>query len=253
MKLISLNTWGGRGGHDNLMKFFVDHKDVDFFCLQEVWSNGSDELLGETAGGRKLENISTKLLQDIKSVMPDHREFFHPHFRDFYGLAILVKKDFQIISEGDIFVYKEKGYESPKEYGNHARNIQYVTVGTKNDLLTIINFHGLWNGKGKTDTSDRILQSENIVGFINTLDHPFVLAGDFNLKPDTESVKIIESQNLKNLISDFSITSTRTPLYDKEEKYADYVFTHKDIEVKDFKVLPEVVSDHAPLELDFQY
>ena len=163
MKLISLNTWGGRGGHHNLMKFFVDHKDVDFFCLQEVWSNGSDEIIGETAGGKKLENISTKLLQDLKRNLPDHREFFHLHFRDFYGLTILVGNDHKIINEGEIFVYKERGFESSDEYGNHARNIQYVTIEIKDLPLTIINFHGLWNGKGKTDTPDRILQSKKLL------------------------------------------------------------------------------------------
>lgn len=38
MKLISLNTWGGRAGKEELLAFFERHRDIDIFCLQEIWS-----------------------------------------------------------------------------------------------------------------------------------------------------------------------------------------------------------------------
>ena len=40
MKIISLNTWGGRGGKENLLKFIEKYKDTDIFCLQEMWNGG---------------------------------------------------------------------------------------------------------------------------------------------------------------------------------------------------------------------
>ena len=55
----------------------------------------------------------------------------------------------------------------------------------------------------------------------------------------------------RNLVSEFNITSTRTPLYDKAEPYADYVFVSSGVEVNVFSVLDAVVSDHAPLYLEF--
>jgi exonuclease III len=42
MKIVFLNTWGGRVGQP-LLEFFKNHQDVDVFCLQEVWSNASQE------------------------------------------------------------------------------------------------------------------------------------------------------------------------------------------------------------------
>jgi endonuclease/exonuclease/phosphatase family metal-dependent hydrolase len=39
--------------------------------------------------------------------------------------------------------------------------------------------------------------------------------------------------------------------YEKPEKFADYMFVSKGIAVRDFQVLPDEVSDHAPLFLDF--
>lgn len=116
--------------------------------------------------------------------------------------------------------------------------------------MTIINFHGLWNGKGKTDNEDRILQSRNIVDFIGGLKGEVVLCGDFNLLPDTESIKIFEDAGLRNLIKEYGITSTRTSHYTKPGKYADYVFVSRGVRVKDFKVLPEEVSDHSALLLE---
>lgn len=138
------------------------------------------------------------------------------------------------------------------DVGHHARNIQYVKIDTKDGPRVIINFHGLWNGKGKGDSEDRLLQSDKIIDFIKKVSNPVVLCGDFNLLPETESLKKFEEMGLRNLIKENGITSTRTSLYTKPERYADYVFTSNDIKIKKFKVLPEEVSDHSALLLDFE-
>lgn len=151
-----------------------------------------------------------------------------------------------------MFVYKYKGYIPEGDIGNHARNIQYVTVQTSNGPLTVVNFHGLWNGKGKTDTEDRMNQSKNILEFIKNLQGEHVLCGDFNLLPNTKSIAVLENAGLQNLIKRFGITSTRTSHYTKPDKYADYVFVTNEIKVKDFKVLPEEVSDHHALYLEIE-
>jgi endonuclease/exonuclease/phosphatase family metal-dependent hydrolase len=116
----------------------------------------------------------------------------------------------------------------------------------------MINFHGIWNGKGKGDSDDRIMQSKNIIDFTKSLNHDFVLVGDFNLLPDTESIKLFEDTGLKNLIKEYGITSTRTSFYTKPIPYADYAFVTKGIKIKEFKVLPEEVSDHAALCLEIE-
>ena len=78
-----------------------------------------------------------------------------------------------------------------------------------------------------------------------------VLCGDLNLLPDTKSLKMIEEGlKMRNLVTEYGITSTRTPLYTKEGKYADYILVGPGLTVKEFNVLPDVVSDHAPLCVD---
>ena len=85
---------------------------------------------------------------------------------------------------------------------------------------------------------------------MDSINVPKVLCGDLNLRPDTESVKILE-KGMNNLIQTHKVNSTRTSYYPKPEKFADYIFTSPEITVKAFEVLKDEVSDHSPLLLDF--
>ena len=247
MKLISLNAWGGRAGREILLDFFQRYKNVDIFCLQEIWSGGDDE--APSWGG----DIATKLLTDIGSVLGNHIPFFRPHYMDWYGLAIFVKKNLNIQAEGDLFVFKERENAFDKDEAlSHARNLQFMTIETAEGLRTICNFHGLWNGGEKTDTDERLSQSDNIIRFLKGISNPHMLCGDFNLLPDTQSLKKLESLGLRNLIKEFGITSTRSSHYKKPARFADYTLVSDGIKVNDFKVLPDEVSDHLAMYLDFE-
>jgi len=254
MKLITLNTWGGRAGRKSLLDFFEKYKDVDVFCLQEIWSAPYEHLEGHSAGGLAInhEQIMTRGMQEISETLPDHLSYFHPHHLDNYGLQMLVANNLDVMEDGEVFVYKHKGYVPDGDVGNHARNIQYVSLDLLGKLITIINFHGLWDekAKGKIDTENRKNQSKKIVEFVEKLSNDVILCGDFNLLPDTESIAILERAGLRNLIKEYNITSTRTSFYTKPEKHADYVFVSKGIDVKTFKVLPDEVSDHFALFLE---
>lgn len=190
-------------------------------------------------------------LQEISTILDTHHAYFKPHHLDNYGLLILVKKEIEVISEGEIYVFREKGYIPKGDVGGHARNVQHISIRTKNGDRTILNFHGLWNGRGKSDSTDRLIQSDKIIQFLKTLSNPLIFTGDFNLSPDTKSIKKIEEFGLRNLIKDYKITSTRTSFYSKPEKFADYTLVSDGIEVHDFKVLSDEVSDHSPLYLEF--
>ena len=253
MKLITLNTLGGRAGKEKLLDFFADNSDVDIFCLQEIWAAPYENIENQLVGGRKIDVSRTLVygLQEISNVLSGHTAFFRPHHLDNYGLLILIKKEWQVIEEGEVWVHKHKEYVPEGDIGKHARNIQFVTFNTPAGLKTVINFHGLWNGEGKEDSHDRVEQSEKIIAFLKTLTNEYILAGDFNLNPTTQSMNLLEAHGMRNLIKEFGYTSTRTPLYEKDGKFADYVLVSGGIEVLDFNVLPDVVSDHSPLMLEF--
>jgi endonuclease/exonuclease/phosphatase family metal-dependent hydrolase len=255
MKIMTLNTWGGIAGKEQLLSFFEKHKaEVDIFCLQEIWAAPYPDLENQDVGGKKLknENIMVYGKDDITGVLDGHIAYFKPHYLDHYGLLMTVKKNINIIKEGDVFVHKYKEYIPDGDSGKHARNIQYVQIPFGTTTLTVINFHGLWNGGGKTDTVDRIDQSFNIIKFLTTCKGEVILLGDFNLLPHTESLVMIEDLGLRNLVKEYGVTSTRTSFYKKPERFADYILVSNGIQVKDFGVLPDEVSDHSPLFIEIE-
>lgn len=240
MKLITLNTWGGRR-KEPLLQFLAEHKEIDIFCLQEIYNGAKTKKMD-----KDFLNDDFNLYSHIKETLPEYVPYFRPHIGDWYGLAIFVKKDIKIEKEGDIIIHDI-------EYtggGNHPRNLQYVVFEKEGKKIIIANFHGLFTGTGKGDTPERLLQSEKIKDFLNTTEGEKILCGDFNLTLNTESVRILE-QGMKNLIKEYNITSTRTSFYTRPERFADYIFVSPDIEVKDFRVLPDEPSDHTPLYLEF--
>ncbi len=254
MKLICLNTWGGKAGAEKLLAFLDSHQDADFLCLQEIWSAPYEHLNGAAAGSDVIDHgeIMVYGKQEIGALLGGHQVFFHPHHLDDYGLMTLISKTLEVIDSGDVFVHRERGYVPEGNLGLHARNLQFVTIDRPSRPLSVMNFHGLWNGQGKRDSEERIEQSRRILEFLEGRPEPFVLCGDFNLLPDTESLRMLESAGLRNLVAEFGVPSTRTRLYTRPEQFADYVFVSDAITVRDFRVLPDEVSDHAPLLLEFE-
>ena len=245
MKLISLNLWGG-AVNDPLLKFLGDHQDIDFFLFQEMLHNATAKT---NWGGRGNVN----LFEDIRSVLNTHDGDFASAESDEFGLAGFIKKGIDVAQNGDIFIQRHRDAMIDMDAATLGRNLQYFKIAGRTKPLTLMNFHGLWTGKGKGDTEDRIMQSRKIVEFATSLDGDFILAGDFNLLPGTESIRILEGMNVRNLITDYGITNTRTSYYKKTtDKFADYVFVTLGVDVKDFKVMPDEVSDHAALYLEFE-
>ncbi len=241
MKLMTLNIWGGHV-RDPLLEFIKAQQDIDIFCLQEVYHHATNKISTEDRA------VSLNIFSELHQLLPQHKAFFRPVVDSIYGIGILVKNSLDILGEGEIIIHHNPSYLGSGP--THSRNLQWLKCCHGKQHYAILNVHGLWNGMGKTDTLERIAQSQKIKLFIDHLNLPTVLCGDFNLRPDTESIKIIE-EGMNNLIKLYNINSTRTELYIKEEKFADYIFTSTDITVHSFSVLSDVVSDHAPLVLDF--
>lgn len=241
MKLITLNIWGG-AVHEPLLKFIAEHRDVDIFCLQEVYDQAPHKI------SRDDRKVYLNILSEIKKSLPDHMSYFRPVVNNNYGIAMLVNKNIDVIGEGEEEIHYSPDF--PGMGPDHTRNLQWLTFIHQDKKYTVINVHGLWNGKGKTDSANRLAQSQHIREFMDTIINPMILCGDFNLRPDTKSLAIL-AKDMNDHIKLHDIHSTRTSFYPKPEKYADYIFTSPQINVEKFAVLPDEVSDHAPLLLNF--
>jgi endonuclease/exonuclease/phosphatase (EEP) superfamily protein YafD len=88
-----------------------------------------------------------------------------------------------------------------------------------------------------------------IANYTDQLDGKVILTGDFNLAPNSSSLRPVD-QVLKNLCVAASVETTRTFLTTKEG-VCDYIFVSGAVKVARFDVLGDIVSGHFALSLDF--
>lgn len=254
MKIISLNTWGGKL-FDPLINFIKDYsREVDIFCFQEVYDSVSNKKLSR--------GMRSNLFLEITQMLPDFNGFFvttlkqhdlegETNFDLDIGLALFIKKSIQVKTHGDIFVYRNRDDKLIDiDYKTIPRNLQFITFDKDGEECLVCHFHGIWYPKTKLDTKERLEQSRKIKQFINGHFGKKILCGDFNLLSDTKSLEILD-KDMENLIKKYNVPTTRNTFYKREEKHADYILVSQNVKVLDFKTLNIPISDHLPLLLEF--
>lgn len=247
MKLITLNTWAGRE-KEALDTFLKEHMaETDIFCFQEIFNNYD----GATGDYISHDQGNGNILQEITAILDDFDQYFCPVAENVYGIAIFLKKGISLIASGEVMLYENPNYDRNDANNDHDRKMQWIHLQHGRKDVMIMNVHGHWDARGKDDTPNRLQQSNIINDFIESVGlTPKIMVGDFNLNLQTESIKLLE-KNFTNLIAKHGITSTRTVLYTGDDQHSDYVFVSPEVLVEDFKVMPDVVSDHTPLFLQF--
>ncbi len=258
MRLLNLNICIKLDNTDEVITL-LEKEDADICTLQEAM-NGVDESCFE------MYKSKNKLIK-IKRY-PFNK--FAPLFiakgvskngiitRDFGGNAeqgSLILSKYEIKHHDNQFYYNEYRYEyDATEFREKdwCRSIQNAILDIKGKQLQIINVHGIWN-KDKVGDERTIAQSKFILSKIR-YDIPCIVLGDFNLLPNTKSIKLID-EKMNNLINKCNIISTRPTFNDGLDKgnlVCDYIFVNDKVKVNNFKVLDNNSSDHLPLFLDFE-
>jgi endonuclease/exonuclease/phosphatase family metal-dependent hydrolase len=117
--------------------------------------------------------------------------------------------------------------------------------------LRVVNVHGIaYQGDKKTDNPARIRQSRKIIETA-TGAGPALVIGDFNLGKETQSVQMFSGAGFKDLIDEYGIETTRNEnawgRFPEKQLYADFAFVSPGVEVTNFMVPGDVVSDHQAL------
>jgi endonuclease/exonuclease/phosphatase family metal-dependent hydrolase len=249
MKLITLNTWAGRLKEP--FETFLKSKagETDIFCFQEMLNDLDEEV--PTSDYINHDEGNRHILKEVNELLTDFDMYFCPVVENVYGIAIFLKKGFEVVASGEVMLYENPSFDPKDELNDHNRKMQWVHIKRDRKDVIIMNVHGHWKPEGKSDNENTIEQSKIIKTFIeSTGNTPKIMVGDFNLLPETESIKILE-ENFTNLITKYNIPTTRTELYKGDDKHADYAFVSDEILVEGFEALPDVVSDHVPLALTF--
>ncbi|MEO1686066.1 MAG: endonuclease/exonuclease/phosphatase family protein [Cyanobacteria bacterium J06631_12] len=265
MKIMCLNAWGGKL-YDKLLPY-LKQSSPDVLCLQEVVRSPAThkDWLTYRDGGHVLPQRAN-LFQDISSVLPCHTAIFCPAAEGVlwdedtqvpsrWGIATFVNEAFPIIAQRQAFVHKTY---SPNGYGDHprSRNAHAIRVFDyeENRAVCIAHMHGLRDLRGKMDTPERAEQARKLLSLatgITEKQDPLIICGDFNVEPDSETLKLLTGSGLTELVTTRTKKGTRNSFYKKPGRYADYLLVNERVNVATFEVVfnPEV-SDHCPLVIE---
>ena len=262
MKLISFNI-GIKIDNSKKIGNFIKSQNADIVAFQEIIRHFDKSVFNMYKSKKHIEEI-------IKKKLP--YSFFGPQwisdamrkdgkiYRDFNGF---VEQGNEVISKFPIISatneHYHKYYSLELEWANfhtedHPRCVQVVELDVKGKKLQILNLHGLYS-RDKRDSGRTLNQCKYILKSAKRKKIATIIAGDFNLLPDTKSIKIIDKE-FRNLIKEYNITST-VPDFDhgteskRGQFVMDYVFVNDKIKVNNFKVFDTDISDHLPLILDF--
>ncbi|MEM9551585.1 MAG: endonuclease/exonuclease/phosphatase family protein, partial [Pseudomonadota bacterium] len=240
----------------------------DVLCLQEVTrapSPGPDWLVYRDSA-RRLDQRAD-LLADVSRCLPEHQVRFaaaaRGHLQDEdgrlamseHGIACWIRRDLAIRDAWQGFVhgtYRHDGW-GPEPVPRAMQLFRIVTADT-GDELAFGHFHGLRDPFGKGDTKERLAQSRAVCDAViafTTPGEPFLLAGDFNLLPDSQTFTDLAAIGLHDQVTARGHTDTRTTLYPKAQRYANYCVTSRELTILRFDLPAEPeVSDHRPILVD---
>lgn len=264
LQIMSLNGWGGTLYSDLLP--YLSQALPDVLCLQEVvHTPESDKDWLTYRDGNHVLPQRANFFRDVCEALPEHVAVFCPAAQGVlwdddksvpsqWGLATFVHRSFPIIGQVQGFVHK--GY-SADGYGEHPRSRSAHGVRVydyaSDRAVSITQMHGLRDLKGKMDTPDRLAQAKRLLKISQAISEPEdlrVICGDFNVEPDSETIRLLEADGLVELVKHYGVETTRNSYYKKPGKFADYMLIDQIEQISNFQVLqkPEV-SDHCPLVL----
>lgn len=241
MKLLSLNVWQGR--LERVLLKHLETLDMDFACMQEAI-----DLPGKSLG------LVTSYQRVGKSLGLEQH---------FFSKLISTKLGSKSMTFGNVIyshipfaqtstVFTRGEHSEKYDFDNDDYNIrafQHALVDVNGKKLNILNHHGHHINEHKLGDEETERQVSEILDYVKELEGAVILCGDFNLSPESQSIKSIEA-SLHNLSVANSLQTTRSTLTYKKE-VCDYIFVNDAVRVNGFKMDSTIISDHNALILDF--
>lgn len=238
LKIITLNTWGGRL-LENIITF-INAEQPDICTFQEVFNGLGDDLAPNL---RSLKILNEKLGMPYSVFSATHRENNIER-----GNAVFSKYPLTLVDTIFFDVpYNENYKDIPPNFEYAPRNMQCVQVAVAGKMLNIFNIHGIWGQDGR-DNERRLFMGRTIINIIKGRDN-VILAGDFNVNPDTETIAGIEryvrSVFKNEVTSTFNMRHKSNPGY--STAVVDMIFISQGLQVSRHYSPQIDVSDHLPL------
>ena len=257
MKILDLNI-GIKLDNTKQVLEFIKEENADICLFQEAMNAVDDTCFELYKSKNALENQGEYKYSEFAPLfIATGITKNNVVIRDFGGKAeqgTLTLSKYRIKEHKNQFYYNEYKYEydaTSFREKDWCRSIQNIILDINGKEVQIINVHGIWN-KDKIGDERTIKQSEFILENIRD-DIPVIVAGDFNLLPNTKSIEVL-NKKLINLIDKYNIKRTRPNFRDGLDignVVCDYIFVNDKVKVNNFNIVDNNISDHLPLLLDF--
>ncbi len=241
MKLMTLNVWQGR--LERVLLKELKNQNVDIACMQEAidYDGGSGGLatsykvIGNTLGA------TSSFFSKLNSLPLGKKEL---------GFGNVIFSKHELIKQETVFTRGD--YKNNFDFDNDDYNVrafQHVVIDVDSTELHVLNHHGHHIDQHKLGDDETERQVQLIADYVQSLNGPVILVGDFNLAPESKSIHILDAF-MRNLSTEHGLKTTRSALTSKNE-VCDYIFVNDKIKVNSFAMLDTIISDHNALLLDF--
>jgi endonuclease/exonuclease/phosphatase family metal-dependent hydrolase len=247
MRLLQLNI--ALGEFLPAIITYIQENDFDIIHLQEVCRG---KLWGNT-------NTLAVLRQKLDYVVSFQRCWrLRDEGESYFGNATLYKSSLRVLKKETITMKEGDTLEKiePRKFEHLPRYALSFLFESQGKQFYTINTHMAW-GPTPLDEPYKLEQAKKLAAHINRLTKPFVLTGDFNVTPKTESIQLFDALG-RNLINEYHITNTLNPRTHRVKHLfpqglaVDYIFTGNGVHTHDFSVVDTVdLSDHYGLSVDF--
>ncbi len=264
MLILSLNVALFEDNNEKLAKF-IQNQNPDFVCLQEVARRVDLTAFEKFISKDTIDKVTVNLKSSFFAPLWACKEFYQENFHGkekfyinlggFLEMGNYIKSKFPVNAGKNIFVQNQFTYITdwsmwPEE---DYRAVQVADIALEpGKKLRLINYHGIWS-KDKQGSLKTVQACRIIKDLADEVDYPVIICGDFNLFPDTESMRVLK-ENYRCLVDEYKIDTTRpksNELSQLSRNVVDYIFVSKGIKVNNFEVIDTDASDHLPLLLDF--
>lgn len=244
MKIIQLNIWMGK--IEGQLQRFFENTDADVICMQEV-INSDDMTL----------HVS-RLWFETSRILRANPEFkYHVYFPNWstriangtMQMGNFVISKIPIVSTKQIFV-NGKYVEDTILVQTPSNNTAVSIVELENGI-TVVNHHGFWrkDPMGDEDTL-RVFKKVGEVVEPYAKKGPLVMCGDLNIINESPAFRSLDF--LRDLTDENKVETTLSNMKFNGKVPCDHILVNDEIEVKSFRVIPDIVSDHLALEAEVE-
>ena len=230
---------------------YLQKNDFDILCFQEI--TGPNAKFGNINSSEDNYDELKELLDEKYTSVLQITERFTNDPNTYFANAIFYKKNFVLKNKHEVFMNKRSTpfAADSKAYEKLSRALLDIELEKNGKIFHVLTTHFAWGGT-LYEKPHQTEQGRIMLEYIKSVEEPFIFTGDFNLDPQQPTIKALGNY-ARNLVVENGITNTLNPrIHSAKHMFpkggaVDFVFVSRDIEVTQFTIVEEDISDHFAL------